>query len=73
MVKVEDRFPNMPFKPISLDEDLIFSMKRCIVDVLETLEKMTDLERKELRSILYSVTSSVFSWESMIQKYLHFT
>ncbi|MDD2445191.1 MAG: glycosyltransferase, partial [Candidatus Nanoarchaeia archaeon] len=66
-------FPNMPFKPISLDEDLIFSMKRCIVDVLETLEKMTDLERKELRSILYSVTSSVFSWESMIQKYLHFT
>jgi glycosyltransferase involved in cell wall biosynthesis len=63
-------FPHIFPKPMLLDEELVFSINRGIVDTLQALQECSDIQRKELRNLLHTTTASVFSWETMIQKYL---
>jgi glycosyltransferase involved in cell wall biosynthesis len=63
-------FPHIYTKPLPLDEELVFSINKGIVDTLKALQELSEIERKELRDLLHTVTESVFSWESMIQQYL---
>ncbi len=67
---IRNHLPDFVYKPIPLDEELIFSLSRMIVHLLDQFNTLATTDKQVLRRELHAITKEYFSWESMILKYM---